>query len=59
MPFQIGLKQVGNLPCITTKQFQFMATTNEILIEKVFEEMLKYKPTLQKMLVSEEEDETL
>ena len=36
-----------------------MVTTNEILIEKVFEEMLKYKPTLQKMLVSEEEDETL
>ena len=35
-----------------------MVTTNEILIEKVFEEMLKYKPTLQKMLVSEEEDET-
>ena len=36
-----------------------MVTTNEILIEKVFEEMLKYKPALQKMLVSEEEDETL
>jgi len=36
-----------------------MVTTNEILIEKVFEEMLKYKPSLQKMLVSEEEDETI
>jgi hypothetical protein len=37
-----------------------MAAINELLIQQVFQEMLKYKPSLQKMLVSDEdEDETL
>jgi len=37
-----------------------MAATNEVLIEKVFSEMLKCKPSLEKMLVvDEEEEETL
>lgn len=35
-----------------------MAAINEILIQRVFQEMLKYKPSMQKMLiVDEEEDE--
>ena len=34
-----------------------MAATNEILIQQVFHEMLKYKPSLQKMLVSDEDEE--
>lgn len=34
-----------------------MATTNEMLMQKVFQEMLVYKPSLQKMLVSDEEEE--
>jgi hypothetical protein len=34
-----------------------MAATNELLIQKVFQEMLKYKPSMQKMLVAEEEEE--
>ena len=58
-PFRQDQNSFVIIPYITPKQFHLMVTTNEILIEKVFEEMLKYKPTLQKMLVSEEEDETL
>jgi hypothetical protein len=34
-----------------------MATTNELLIQKVFQEMLKYKPSMQKMLIADEEEE--
>ncbi len=34
-----------------------MAVTNELLIQKVFQEMLKYKPSMQKMLVADEEEE--
>jgi hypothetical protein len=34
-----------------------MAITNELLIQKVFQEMLKYKPSMQKMLVADEEEE--
>lgn len=34
-----------------------MAATNELLIQKVFQEMLKYKPSMQKMLVADEEEE--
>jgi hypothetical protein len=34
-----------------------MAATNENLIRQVFDEMVKYKPALQKMLVSDEEEE--
>lgn len=34
-----------------------MVSTNEVLIQKVFQEMLKYKPSLQKMLVADEEEE--
>jgi hypothetical protein len=34
-----------------------MAVTNEFLIGKVFQEMLKYKPTMQKMLIADEEEE--
>ncbi len=34
-----------------------MAATNETLIQQVFQEMLKYKPSLQKMLVTDEEEE--
>jgi len=34
-----------------------MVTTNELLIQKVFHEMLKYKPSLQKMLVADDEEE--
>jgi len=34
-----------------------MAATNELLIQKVFKEMLKYKPSLQKMLISDENEE--
>ena len=34
-----------------------MAATNEILIQKVFQEMLKYKPSMQKMLVADDEEE--
>jgi len=38
-----------------------MASTNELLIQKVFQEMLKYKPSMQKMLIidEDEEEETL
>lgn len=36
-----------------------MATTNELLIQKVFQEMIKYKPSVKKMLIAEEEEETL
>jgi hypothetical protein len=36
-----------------------MATTNELLIQKVFQEILKYKPSIQKMLLAEEEEEIL
>jgi len=38
-----------------------MAVTNELLIQKVFQEMLKYKPSMQKMLIidEDEEEETL
>jgi hypothetical protein len=34
-----------------------MAATNEHLIQIVFQEMLKFKPSLQKMLVTDEEEE--
>jgi hypothetical protein len=34
-----------------------MAVTNELLIQKVFQEMLKYKPSMQKMLIADDEDE--
>lgn len=34
-----------------------MAATNEVLIQQVFQEMLKYKPSLQKMLVTDEDEE--
>jgi len=34
-----------------------MAATNELLIQKVFQEMLKYKPSMQKMLVADDEEE--
>jgi hypothetical protein len=34
-----------------------MAATNELLIQKVFQEMLKYKPSLQKMLIADEDEE--
>lgn len=34
-----------------------MATTNELLIQKVFQEMLNFKPSLQKMLVADEDEE--
>jgi len=34
-----------------------MGTTNEVLIQKVFQEMLIYKPSLQKMMIAEEEEE--
>jgi hypothetical protein len=34
-----------------------MANTNELLIHRVFQEMLKYKPSLQKMLIADDEDE--
>jgi hypothetical protein len=34
-----------------------MITANEILIQKVYQEMLKYKPSLQKMMVTDEDDE--
>ncbi len=36
-----------------------MTTTNELLIQKVFQEILKYKPSIQKMLLAEEEEEIL
>jgi hypothetical protein len=38
-----------------------MATTNELLIQKVFQEMVKYKPSMQKMLIADEgeEEETM
>jgi hypothetical protein len=37
-----------------------MVTTNELLIQNVFHEMLTYKPSLQKMLIADvEEEETL
>lgn len=36
-----------------------MARINEVLIQKVFQEMLKYKPSLQKMLVADEEEEEI
>jgi hypothetical protein len=34
-----------------------MAAINEILIQSVFQEMLKYKPSMQKMLIVDEEEE--
>jgi hypothetical protein len=34
-----------------------MAVTNEMLIQKVFQEMLKCKPSLQKVLIADEEEE--
>jgi hypothetical protein len=34
-----------------------MAVTNEKLIQQVFEEILKYKPSLQKVLVSDDEED--
>jgi hypothetical protein len=34
-----------------------MAATNELLIQKVFQEMLKYKPSMQKMLILDEDEE--
>lgn len=34
-----------------------MAVLNEVLIQQVFQEMLKYKPSLQKMLVTDEDEE--
>jgi hypothetical protein len=34
-----------------------MAVTNELLIQKVFQEMLKYKPSMQKMLIADDEEE--
>jgi hypothetical protein len=34
-----------------------MAATNELLIQKVFQEMVKYKPSMQKMLIADEGDE--
>ncbi|MFO7574216.1 MAG: hypothetical protein R6W67_03570 [Bacteroidales bacterium] len=34
-----------------------MAAVNELLIQKVFQEMLKYKPSMQKMLIADEEEE--
>jgi hypothetical protein len=34
-----------------------MAATNELLIKDVFQEMLKYKPSLQKILVADDEEE--
>jgi hypothetical protein len=34
-----------------------MAATNELLIQKVFQEMLKFKPSMQKMLIADEEEE--
>lgn len=34
-----------------------MANTNEKLIQQVFNEMLKYKPSLQKMLIVDEDEE--
>ena len=38
-----------------------MAATNELLIQKVFQEMVKYKPSLRKMLIADEgeEEETM
>lgn len=38
-----------------------MAATNELLIQKVFQEMVKYKPSMQKMLIADEgeEEETM
>jgi hypothetical protein len=34
-----------------------MVNTNEILIQQVFNEMLKYKPSLQKMLIADDDEE--
>lgn len=34
-----------------------MAATNELLIQRVFQEMLKYKPSLQRMLIIDEDEE--
>ncbi|MCX6330076.1 MAG: hypothetical protein NTZ85_11285 [Bacteroidia bacterium] len=34
-----------------------MAAINEILIQQVFQEMLKYKPSLQKMLMTDEDED--
>lgn len=36
-----------------------MAVTNELLIQKVFQQMLKYKPSMQKMLMAEEEGDEI
>lgn len=34
-----------------------MAATNELLIQRVFQEMLKYKPSMQKMLITDDDEE--
>jgi hypothetical protein len=34
-----------------------MAATNELLIQKVFSVMIRYKPSMQKMLIADEEEE--
>ncbi len=34
-----------------------MAAVNELLIQRVFHEMLKYKPSMQRMLIADEEEE--
>jgi len=34
-----------------------MAAINELLIQRVFQEMLKYKPSMQKMLVTDDDEE--
>src|SRR4030043_767129 len=36
-----------------------MTTTNEALIEKVFQEMLIHKPSLQKMMIADDEEEEM
>ena len=34
-----------------------MVTTNELLIQNVFQEMLKCKPSLQKILIADDDEE--
>jgi hypothetical protein len=36
-----------------------MAAANELLIQRVFQQMLKYKPSLQKIVVADDEDDTM
>lgn len=36
-----------------------MTTTNEVLIRKVFQEMLIHKPSLQKMMIADDEEEEM